>query len=484
MQMSFLKQNPWKSILYIFCVLALLGVFATLTGINLENQVIMAYDEARHGVSAYEMIRNDDWLIHTYQDEPDFWNLKPPFSFWAIALNFKLFGYHSVALRLHSAIATAILLLWITLWAKKRYGIALSLLMLLFLVINPALYGQNFARRGEADAMHTLFFTISMLCLLNSKENFRWLYGSAFGFGLSFMTKSYHSALIPLICFLFLLCTGEIRKLTWRRCLWLIFWGFLPIAPWAIARYLREGPSFFIEMIVTDIFARVSPEHTEPFSWTFYLFFLQANHTIFVCLWLSLGAVVLQCVKKRRFFLSRSQILLLLWIAVPLVLYSFSSFKLYHYILPITIPFSIAGALASRMIFRHIKPLWIKSVLALLLAIGMIFQLNLDFQAVLAAADTGSLQASLIEALDRDLDGGKHIYIQYDKGRTVWMQNDMLRSLLSGDVICIDGGIEAFVEDEEPSLLVIFKSEMDYDLLEENDIYYDSTYYYILENGY
>ena len=194
--------------------------------------------------------------------------------------------------------------------------------------------------------------------------------------------------------------------------------------------------------------------------------------------------MILQCIKKRRFFLSRSQILLLLWIAIPLALYSFSAFKLYHYILPITIPFSIAGALASRTIFRYIKPLGIKSVLALLLAIGVIFQLNLDFQAVSAAADMGSLQASLIEALDRDLDGGKHIYIQYDKGRTVWMQNDMLRSLLSGDVICIDGGIEAFVEDEEPSLLVIFKSEMDYDLLEENDIYYDSTYYYILENGY
>lgn len=53
---------------------------------NLGNNAIADWDEARHGINAYEMLRSNNWIISTYQYEPDLWNLKPPFSYYLIAL--------------------------------------------------------------------------------------------------------------------------------------------------------------------------------------------------------------------------------------------------------------------------------------------------------------------------------------------------------------------------------------------------------------
>ena len=47
----------------------------------------------RHGVNAYEMIQNGDYIQHTYNYQVDDWNLKPSISYWGIVLGFRLFGY-------------------------------------------------------------------------------------------------------------------------------------------------------------------------------------------------------------------------------------------------------------------------------------------------------------------------------------------------------------------------------------------------------
>ena len=59
----------------------------------LDVQYVDSWDEARHGVNAYEMIQNGDYIRHTYNYEVDNWNLKPSVSYWGIVLGFRLFGY-------------------------------------------------------------------------------------------------------------------------------------------------------------------------------------------------------------------------------------------------------------------------------------------------------------------------------------------------------------------------------------------------------
>jgi len=471
-----------KMVVYIVLLSFLLGMAAFLIFTNLENQVIMAYDEGRHGVNAYEMIRNDDYLVHTYQGEPDDWNLKPPLSFWAMALNFLVFGYSCVSFRLHSAVSTLVLLLMVTLWTRKRHGNAASLCVLLFLVVNPALYGLNFARTGEADALHTLFVTLSMLCLLSSSKDPRWLYGSALGFGLSFMAKSFHAAIIPAMCLLYLLFTGGLKRLRLKNWLLMAFFGVLPIAPWAIARYMRDGTGFLLSMFTTDVVSRVAGDAF--LDAMFYLQLLFANPMVILYGACGVAAAAVWWLKERS--LTREQAGLFIWFVFPPLLYSFSSFKLYHYIVPVMVPVSMAGGLSALFLFSKLRPRMGKTAICLGLTVVLAWQVALTAQTVLGRDDKGSMQATLAEALDRELDSGMRVYIQYpdENGHilTTWMQNDMLRALLSGDVICMDGGQAAFEEEEEYALLVIDRRDLDWRLHEYYPVRLETANQVVFEN--
>ncbi len=481
MQNKFFVQKPSKRVCYTLCLVVLMELAAALMLINLEGQVIMAYDEARHGVNGYEMLRNEDLIVHTYQGDPDFWNLKPPLSYWLIALNLHLFGFNCMAFRLHSVLASLTLILILALWMKKQQGMAASLLTMLFLILNPAVYGLNFARTGEADALHTLFVTLAMLGLLSSNKDIRWLYVSAVAFGFSFLAKSYHAAIIPVICLLYLIFTGNLKRLRLKHYLLLLVLGLLPILPWAIARYQRDGFTFFISMFTTDVVKRVSDGTASiGAGWSFYPVQLVMRPVVVVSGLLgALGFILDQGWRKddRHIWLG-----LALWALMPPLLYSFSSFKLYHYIVPVMVPFALLGALGSLKLYKLIASRAGKRAFCAVLAAGCIALTAVNIQDVSTRGGVNSMQRILAEYLDRDIDSETHVYIQYADGQHKWMQNDMLRALLSGDVICQDGGVAAFMEDEEAALLVIDKAGMLHDLLEYCPVVYESANQYILSN--
>ena len=58
--------------------------FALLTALTaflcfrcLGIKAIDSWDEARHGISAYEMIQQGNYLVNTFMGEADYWNVKP-----------------------------------------------------------------------------------------------------------------------------------------------------------------------------------------------------------------------------------------------------------------------------------------------------------------------------------------------------------------------------------------------------------------------
>ena len=72
----------------------LFGCMIAVTGFLcfrcLDVAYVSSWDEARHGISAYEMMQNGNYIVNTFGYEPDYWNLKPPLSFYGIILGFKL----------------------------------------------------------------------------------------------------------------------------------------------------------------------------------------------------------------------------------------------------------------------------------------------------------------------------------------------------------------------------------------------------------
>ena len=76
-------------------VLLSLGLFILLSFalfFNLWLNPVHDFDEARHGVNAYEMIQERNWIANYYNGEVDYYNLKPPLSYWMISLCYLIFG--------------------------------------------------------------------------------------------------------------------------------------------------------------------------------------------------------------------------------------------------------------------------------------------------------------------------------------------------------------------------------------------------------
>ena len=242
--------------IYYWCFFVLLmfliGFFSFY---NLEGAYVNSWDEARHGFNAYEMIQNQDYLVHTYSYETDYWNYKPPFSFYGIILGYKLFGYTIFSLRFYSGMCYMILALCVGLFVK-RYGKIASLCSLAFLAANFRCFEYHMVRSGDADSMFVMFFTLAMLSMFLIPKKKYMVYLCGLFFACAFLTKRWHAMMIVAIGGLFLIFSGEIKKLNIKQ--WLLFLSsfLLPLGIWAGARISRDGMKFLQGMLEYDLLKR------------------------------------------------------------------------------------------------------------------------------------------------------------------------------------------------------------------------------------
>ncbi|HEY0782326.1 MAG TPA: glycosyltransferase family 39 protein, partial [Thermoanaerobaculia bacterium] len=89
---------------YALCAGLVMAVRALNVFVGLSANSVNDSDEARYGVSAYEMLQNRSYVVTTYGDQPEYWNLKPPLGYWLIALSYRLFGFSALAMRLPSVV--------------------------------------------------------------------------------------------------------------------------------------------------------------------------------------------------------------------------------------------------------------------------------------------------------------------------------------------------------------------------------------------
>lgn len=468
MQQSPLSHRGWQApaAWQALLMAALFAVGGYLLFANLGATRIMDYDEARHGVNAYEMIQNDDYLVQTYGGEPDYWNLKTPLSFWSIALSYRLFGYNAFALRFYSALSALLSMAAIACWAVRRFGWTPALVALGVFVCNQGLYGNHFARFGDADAQYQLFFTLSMLCMLMGRENFKWFYGAAFCFALAFMVKAAHAATIPVICALFVLCTGQWKRLNWKRALLLMAWGLAPIAAWAAARYSRDGTAFLVGMVKTDVVDRVGGSaFLSNISFDKLWYYLNAifkRPALIVGLALCVVCAALAAAGRVRLTTACKDALIgtLLWLFVPVILYTLTGAGYLWYVYS---GFMAMPALTAVMVRAAQDAPGKRGWLRLSIGAAAVALCVIGLQLILTAPSQilpNSYQEVVREYLDRETDSGMHLYVQYNEeenGSPIvrWTPGDRLAAVLAGDVTCLDGGAAAFDEDEEGAMLLI-----------------------------
>ncbi len=431
--------------------LALAAAFCFLAFFRLGDGAVSIWDEARHGVNGYEMAKTGDWLVTTFRFQPDTWNAKPPLSAWLIALSFRLFGVSAFSMRLYSSAAMTLCALAVALYALKRFGRLESLVTLLFFLSSRTLLETGFMRYADANSLYTLFFTLSMLCMLESERDVRAYYGSAFFFMLAFLTKSFHALLIPLICLCFALCRRQFRRFKPIHYVLCAVIGLAPIGLWAVARYARDGGSFFVTMIQNDLLRGVKAVegHGKPFGYYFSYVFNE-RLPLLGCF----GMVCYAATKRTKF--SAAQTGVALWAAVPLAVYSVSVSKLPFYFFPITVPMLLGGGVGFARLLRNVK---LKSV-AVVIALAMLYfcrdGFNLNLAAVRDPEPYDPFQTAVMETLaaGEDRYAGKNLYAQYAEGYSSWDQDDILVAYLAGNDRTLNGGLDAFLADDNAVLWI------------------------------
>ena len=161
--------------IYPVCFVLIIAVIAFLAFYKLDVKYVDPWDEARHGVNAYEMANGGSLFQNTYLRQADYYNLKPPLSMWCIMLGMAVFGNGVFALRFYSALCYVILAIAAGLWLR-RYGRLESLLGMAFLAVNTTAFQAHMIRAGDADSLFVLLFTLAMLCMMRIPEKKYYMY--------------------------------------------------------------------------------------------------------------------------------------------------------------------------------------------------------------------------------------------------------------------------------------------------------------------
>ena len=213
--------------------------------------------EARYAHVAYLMVTSNNWLSVFYDVGYPFWG-KPPFSFWAEALSYKIFGINDFAPRLPSLIFTFFTMGLIYSYLKSFYHKVTALWgMIIYFT-----FLLTFSLSGVVitDPYFTFATTLSMISffmVLKNRQRY-WQYLFFISLALGLLTKGplalvlVGGAITLWLLFDFKERFSELKKFPWIKG---IFLTLLLSLPWYVLAEL-ETPGFLNYFIVGEHFKR------------------------------------------------------------------------------------------------------------------------------------------------------------------------------------------------------------------------------------
>lgn len=500
-----IDRDKKERIFQLLCV-CLFAWLAFLCFYKLDVKYVDPWDEARHGVNAYEMLKQGSLVKSTYLYQTDYYNLKPPLSMWSIMLSMVLFGKSVWTLRLASVICYLCLALCVVCFARKRYGRLPALFSLALLCANTTPFIAHMVRAGDADSLYVLLFSLAMICMLQIRDDHRKLYLCGFLFALAFLTKSFHAGLIAVIGGLYLLLTGLFKKIRLKEYVLFILSFGAPVGLWVIARLCTDGTAFLKEMWLTDVLGRSqsgfgSNEAGFSYYFSYYLGNMSGKvpvYRIVLCLLLvsCLILAVMSFVQKQRTKhgadgngtknVKDDMIGFSLWILIPALAFSVVRTKLLWYEYPAITALLIAAGIAAGLVCeKKLLPVGIRVALGAVLLVtagyyshdllqtfgqyGKDGYMTNDFQLLIEETANGAQKyGTEIEGSAKKADepgANKEIEKTGKQGATVyayralttedpekpvdtqWAQQDVYVAEAYGDYICENDGWDHMLED-------------------------------------
>jgi 4-amino-4-deoxy-L-arabinose transferase len=344
-------------------IIVVLGIIAAFSFQG--SRGIYETTEGRYAEAAREMVETGKYLVPTLDYQPH-WT-KPPLAYWGIATGMLLFGQNEWGVRFMNSLAFFLTTLLVTilgslLW-EKRVGIIAGLI---YLSSPFPFFGANAL---STDTLLTFWEIFAVLCYIAAyrsdtpKRKSTWVILMWFIFGLGFLTKG-PPALLPLIPIVIWNYTRKERAP--------LFKGF------GIPLFIVTGFSWFIVVCIqnpqlvyyflqTEVVDRVSSTAVHNREWyspfTIYLPILLAGQGA----WLYFSCRGFwRCIrtgpKNVVIFVRKNEEILfaVLWVILPLIIFSISRSRLELYVLPLYGPIAL---LIARWIYSHESITWKRLVM-------------------------------------------------------------------------------------------------------------------------
>ena len=449
------ETTKFKKYIYITICIMLYLILIHLLFFNLGDANISSYDEARHGVNAYEMINSNNYVVTKYGYKNDYWNLKPPISEYVILLGYKIYGFNSVGLRFGSAFAMLACATICYIFSLKKIGKIASIWTLIGFIIAEPLIFKHCARTGDADSLFVLFSTVAIIGLLVNNEKMKGFYIACFSFSLAFLTKSWHAGNIAILIIIYFLLNIRKLKINLKKTIIGLFFALMPILIWGIARYINDGTKFFWEMIRFDLLKRTSNTlEGHVGNYLFYFNYLLKFKVLLIFIGVSSIFNFFGAFKKNQTKKNKNILILILSIIIPLTIFTFAKTKINWYILCVFPSFILLSAYGAEKLHKSSIP--IKKIIFLVLIIIATILVKKNIKKVNGIKTNEKDYTSYVfNLLKRDqVYSNKKIYIYTKQKMQNWEQKELLATELAGDMICINGGYEKWKNDLDAYIIV------------------------------
>ncbi len=492
------------TILTINIMVALFGALSAAT--------VSATDEACYGINAYEMLKSGNIWVNTLKYNLDYYNSKPPLMLWLIMIGYKIFGCNTIGLRITSAVCGLILYFIVCFFIYKKQNSSSVLIFASFLPACTLLFDYHMMRSGDTDSLYVLCFTVAMIGLIMAYNNPSWLVLYGLAFGLAFMAKSTHAALILIIgilCFPFLIKSGtKIKNIVISA-----LTAIIVILPWAIQRIRYDSLQFFKVMIFGETIGYATGNAEKEFK-EFFAYVVQLKKEpicviSFIIIAIAICIKYLKWVKendsaKLLLFINNvftyRRYVLLMWFIVVFGAFSLVKSGIEWYIYPAYIPLIMMAAERGSYIVRtfYDRGKKISSAVLFLIIILSAFYISVNNTSEYPWNVNGG---NAIVNFESDLEtlrdneeietSGRNAYIEccFNEYKTQrgWELHGVFYAETIADVYCIEGGVPEFIStDDMDAILFIDKSLWDQysDALNGYVILQDNNYLIISKHKY
>ena len=351
-------------------IIALIVFFWGLGSINL-----MSLNEGRRALAIQEMVSSGDWLLPHLNGE--LYLTKPPLLYWiSSAFALVLGGVGEWTLRLPSAFAAVAVLTMVYRYTLKQSGQWAALFSMQLLVANLGF--AMLGRRAEIEMLLTALCVGSLLSALKYIQdasdqlfpaNRNWIYLSYFLLALALMTKG---PLVLLFVTLPLLIAAIYSKnpqikavlLNWQG--WLIF--FAVGLAWYASVTWKLGFDIWGEVIKRDMLEKMQGGESSAKPLLSYLGWIAVDSMLLIGLFF---------VRTKDFYKNQikrpHQLVLVLSIILPLLIFSLFSNKHAKYLLPIYPLIAILLAMKLANIFDSAK----ENVRKIVIIFGMLLPIGI-----------------------------------------------------------------------------------------------------------